>query len=918
MPIATMSRIIIILTACACTVCHAIAQDHPVLPPVLATGLRACNVVWDSPSKDSFDSMPLPGSRGAGANVWVQDGALWMYLAHNSAYDEAGRLLKLGCLRITPAGVDWTRPAAFKQAQDLASGTISVESTASDGTRIQWRLRFLGESLVMDCTSSRELAWDVSFGTWRDAPKTVAMDLWGRENVGADTVAAAGSALHFIHRNGKSTREAELARGQKVPADAVLALLPDRNFGGVLVARAGLVMGQAVPVSWQTWQGMAWPGKTISAREHTLIASLGAGKLAEPAAWEQSARALLESGKRASAEKDEDRRWAEFWGRSYIHVSPGKDDNDPGFQVGRNYQLFRQMLACNQGGELPLKFNGGIFTTDTHPDRVPGRLNNPSIGVAPGGTTPDYRRWGQMFMAQNQRWLAWPTLAGGDADLLAPSTRFYRDRHAIAIGRAANIGGQGAIYVEPIGLDGTTCVAPTADGLCSAAHLTHQFSASIENAWMTLLAHDILGVNIDPDIPWMVDIVRFYDSFYRAKSKVRTGGELGPDGKLVLYPTNSLEYLSGATNAIEVVAGLRRVTAGLLALPRLAAADRNLLEKFQPTLPDLPVTQRNGKQVLAPAAKWEGEHNPWELPELYAAWPYRLVGVTRPETLAMARDTWFTLTTRGDNRSKLFCKMDFSWQANVANTAALALPDEARERAIAKLGNPASCTRYPGFFGPGHDWMPDHNWGGSGMTGLQEMLVAADPVPNGKIHLLPAWPKEWDVRFKLHTNGRTTVEGEVKDGKLVNLQVTPESRRKDIVLHELKDRPPPPAPPVTLGKPATASSTFKAGFEPALAVDGDPATRWASAYEARHGWLQVDLGSDRVIKRAHVSEIDWPETLEFIIECQQGDGWKEIARGTTIGRDMSIDFPPARGRIFRLKILKAKMAININEFQLFE
>ena len=62
------------------------------------------NIVWNSPSRDSMDSMPLSGRLGAGANVWVQDGSVWIYLGLNSAYDENGRLLKLGCLRVTPEG----------------------------------------------------------------------------------------------------------------------------------------------------------------------------------------------------------------------------------------------------------------------------------------------------------------------------------------------------------------------------------------------------------------------------------------------------------------------------------------------------------------------------------------------------------------------------------------------------------------------------------------------------------------------------------------------------------------------------------------------------------------------------------------------------------------------------------------------
>ena len=161
-----------------------------------------------------------------------------------------------------------------------------------------------------------------------------------------------------------------------------------------------------------------------------------------------------------------------------------------------------------------------------------------------------------------------------------------------------------------------------------------------------------------------------------------------------------------------------------------------------------------------------------------------MVGVTRPDTLTLARDTWDTLPLRGDNRSQLFSKLDFSWQPTWVDMAALALPEEAQKRAIAKFSDKASACRFPAFFGPGHDWMPDHNWGGSGMVGLQEMLVAADPGPKGKIHLLPAWPKTWDVRFRLHTAGRTTVAGEVRDGKLIRVTVDPPNRAKDLVLSQ--------------------------------------------------------------------------------------------------------------------------------------
>ena len=452
-------------------------------------------ITWTTPSRDSLDSMPLSGRLGAVANVWVQDGAIWLYLAHNGAYDARGRLLKLGALRLTPA----------------------------------------------------------------------------------------------------------IAK-----------------FGG------------------------------------------------------------------------------------------------PGFLIGRNYQLFRYMLACNRDGELPLLFNGGIFTTDNN-GRIKGN-NNAELPTFEGEpVTPDFRRWmGCHFMSQNQRWLGWPTVASGDADLLSPTTRFYRDRAKVAGGRAKNLGAQGVVYPEALDVWGLCPVAPRPDGLCGAQHLTYHFSMGLENAWMNLQANSNTGYPIDRDLDWILGTVYFYDSFYRAETKKRTGKELDDTGRLVIYPGNGLEYAGDATNPLDAISGLYAVTGGLLRYPKLPAADRQCLERIRTTLPPLPVAKRQGVMSLLPAKHWRTDYNKWEPIEIYAAWPYRLVGITRPDTLQLARDTWETVP---EDRAKL-CKQDYSWMANVANMAALAWPAMARERAIYKMANTAAPqARFPAFFGPGHDWLPDHNWGGGGHGG---------------------------------------------------------------------------------------------------------------------------------------------------------------------------------------------------------
>ena len=873
-------------------------------------------VVWTTPSQDSLDSMPLSGRRGAGANVWVQDGSLWFYLAHNGAYDEQGRLLKLGCVRLTPA--DFALGAdGFRQELDPHTGTIRVEQNGFKAT-----LWFAGETLIVESMSDPGRALEVSFAAWRDRElENVRVDMMGaRGSFTPDRVRAGPDGISWFHRNADAPGDVVgMARAQGIPADAVNDVTSRRLFGGALAVDGGISAPTEAAVRWQFWNGRAWTGRTAARTSHVLAIRLGGGLDADPESWIREAKALLQPAAREAARGDEIGRWKEFWSRSHIVIDPQSAIRNPqseAWLIGRNYALFRYMLACNRDGELPLLFNGGIFTTDNN-GRIKGNNNDELPTFEGEPVTPDFRRWmGCRFMSQNQRWLGWPTLANGDADLLWPSLKFYRDRSVTAAARAKIHGAEGVVYPEPLDVWGLCCVAPRPDGLCGADHLTHHFSMMLEHAWMALQARDALGVSLAKDLAWIEGTVRFYDSFYRVQCKQRTGKEFDDDGRLVLYPTCGLEFAGGATDAIEVVSGLRRITAGLLALPDLPAASRERLRRIQAALPELPVGNRQGRRSLLPAKKWERDYNKWEPIEMYAAWPYRLVGITRPETLQLARDTWETVP--GD-RARL-CKQDFSWMANVANMAALAWPEQAKKRAIWKMANTAAPqARFPAFFGPGHDWLPDHNWGGSGMTGIQEMLLAPEPGPNGKLNLFPAWPADWDVDFKLHAPGPTVVEAVLRGGKLESLKVTPESRTKDLVNWLGKALPyTPPPPPLSQGKTVTVSSQFdQPGYDPARAVDGDLKTRWASDLQARSGWLAVDLGAEHAIGRVWISEIEWPETQEFAIEVKQGGEWKEIARGTTIGADKTIEFPPVRAREIRLNVLKAKRPININEFQVF-
>jgi len=187
-------------------------------------------------------------------------------------------------------------------------------------------------------------------------------------------------------------------------------------------------------------------------------------------------------------------------------------------------------------------------------------------------------------------------------------------------------------------------------------------------------------------------------------------------------------------------------------------------------VPDYGTGEVKGDKVMKPAWSWKKYQNV-ECPQFYPLFPFNQFKLGDDAAIAMFRNTW--------KHGRFPKGMVQSWHQDGIFFARMGMAREAAAYNTKKMQD--SGRRFPTFWGPGHDWVPDHNWGGSGMIGLQEMLLQ---TIGDEIRLLPAWPKDWDVDFKLHAPRQTVVEGKVRGGKLVELKVTPEGRRKDVVIAE--------------------------------------------------------------------------------------------------------------------------------------
>ena len=117
------------------------------------------------------------------------------------------------------------------------------------------------------------------------------------------------------------------------------------------------------------------------------------------------------------------------------------------------------------------------------------------------------------------------------------------------------------------------------------------------------------------------------------------------------------------------------------------------------------------------------------------------------------------------------------WDYDGIVAAYLGLQGEARKQLAWRFTYPGKRFRFPAIHDG--DWAADVQNGSAAQMTLQSMLLQS---AGREIFLLPAWPREWDVEFKLHAPFNTTVECVYRDAKVVSLKVTPESRAADVVL----------------------------------------------------------------------------------------------------------------------------------------
>ena len=730
--------------------------------------LRAqhANVVWNTPSRNSSESMPCGGG-DIGLNVWVENGDLLFYISRSGTFDEHNCQLKQGRVRMRLMPNPFAVKDGFRQELKLNDGYVEV---ACGGAVVQLWVDVFKPLIHVELKSNTPVTADVFYENWRYQDRLIRKGE-GQQNsykwvmregmaTTKDSIRAVRNEVVFYHRNPEQTvfDVAVEQQGMETVKDKMMNPLKNLTFGGKLwgdnLTFVGTQEGVYAGTDYRAWH-LRTQKPVRTQQLHIALHTLQTVHVNE---WEQGLAELAKPRKQAMLQQDKKNTrdwWNRFWQRSFI-VAANPSSTPDLANITRNYTLFRYMLGCNAYGTVPTKFNGGLFTFD--PCHVDEKQS----------FTPDYRKWGGGTMtAQNQRLVYWPMLKSGDADMMPSQFNFYLRMLGNAELRSKvywnHAGACFAEQIENFGLPnpaeyGFKRPAYFDKGVEYNAWLEYEWDTVLEFCQMILDSHDYAGANIDAYLPMIDSALTFFDEHYRYLARLRGRKDLDGNGHLVLFPGSACETYKMANNAASTVAALRTVLQNYGKKPEMLAK-----------IPPLPLRVVDGKEMIAPAKTWERVNNV-ETPQLYPVFPWRMYGVGR-DSLQLARNTYLYDPDALKFRTHTGWKQDNIW------AACLGLTEEAQRLTLLKLAD--GPHRFPAFWGPGYDWTPDHNWGGSGMIGLQEMLLQ---TVGDRILLFPAWPVNWDVHFKLHAPKQTVVEAEWKGGRLTQLKVTPESRRKDIEL----------------------------------------------------------------------------------------------------------------------------------------
>lgn len=705
----------------------------------LAQRITDFNLRFHEAGTDSWSSMPL-GNGEISAQVWTdREGKLQFYLATTDSRDGMDNPIKIGKLTIGFEPNIMADHSGYTEELLLDEGVFRVRNALAD---ICFRVDAHHPQIIISGSSAIPVKVKVTNNIWRtetrDWNKEEYIAEYGDDKISfkpfieADKAIATGDDMIWYHRNRNEVFWNALMKVNDLSNDGIVNPLKNRTSGA-------LVRGTGLSPLNDTVLYTVKPLKRFLIRTTVLVKQTDTGEDYISAIRQLASEPDKTKESRLwSAHK---KWWADFWNRSYIFFSADNPSlNDTLKILNRGYVLQRYVNAIGGRGNLPVKFNGSTLVLDTYHQSI-GRIS---------GQSADARLWGGAYWWQNTRLIYYPMLASGDFDLVQPFLKFYLDLLPVMKKMTRKFyKHEGARFNETMHFWGAwrggdmgwdrTNLQP---GFSINPYIKDLIIAGLEMGNYLLDYYAYTGdekMLHEKAIPFIKEVLLYYEHHYYHDAQ----------GKLLITPAQSLETYTNGVNPTPDIAGLSVVTSRVLAL----AKDSQVIascDKLQKTLPSIPRTEKDGKRMILPIQDYKNIINV-EYPELYPVFPFRIYGVGKEDN-EIALNTFL-------NKQRTYS----GWQQTGIQAALLGLTDTAAR--IMKINGLAydKRFRFPGFWGPNYDYTPDQCHAGNYINTIQTMLLQTE---GNNVYLLPAWPKNWNVQFKLHIPGNRQVEAAWENGEM--------------------------------------------------------------------------------------------------------------------------------------------------------
>ncbi|MBT5876163.1 MAG: hypothetical protein HOH43_22235 [Candidatus Latescibacteria bacterium] len=489
----------------------------------------------------------------------------------------------------------------------------------------------------------------------------------------------------------------------------------------------------------------------------------------------------------SAAEERHIRWWHAFWERSFVEI---KSTDGRGEQAARDRLLFLYHMASSSRGAFPPKWNGSIFSTEG-----------------------DTRAWGSQFWLWTTEMLYWPLHAADAGDLAAPFFAMYRSAlPAMENAALQRWNAKGMFLPETMPFDGPTAlpaslVEPYRDRLLHNPHdseVSADLVAHCEYDWhleastrrddrtpdgyswishvtssgAELAVHAWWRYRFTGDRHWLLTyaypLLHGVAEFYRGLAR------RGADGYWHMHRTNAHEDFWGVTDSIMDLAAIRGVLPLAIHAAEQLDLDVDLRAEWQQFLHGLapyPMGHDGRARALTDGAladdAWaagyldavNGSHNVGDV-QLSPIFPFEdwTIETRDPSMDTIARSTL--------ERVPLHQHV----LAGGALKTAIRTPIAAvRTGAGEKL--PEILQRYRAAFAPlpngfslfeGSTAHSVEHLGLLTLTLQEALLQSVAPTPGSPevMNVFPAWPKKWDVSFRLLARGGFLVSASMRGGAI--------------------------------------------------------------------------------------------------------------------------------------------------------